>query len=1031
MKKLLLSIIFFCVYSLTYAVYVENYPIELKQPDGTTVSCYISGDEYYQRVHDADGYTLIRDSETGYIVYAELENDNLIPSKIVFSNDPNFQTKKSSLLKKHVDISAKKKEQIRADFIKNTPSKPVLIPKAPKSAKNQGILNNLVIFISFADDNGVFISSVPEYESIFNNQSSSSMYKYFWELSYQTLQIPSTFYPTPSGNEVISYKDDKPRSYYEVKDANNSNGYNGDSDRTVREHTLLKKAIQYVEKEIPSNLNIDFDDDGYVDNICFIVKGDNGAWNSLLWPHQWALYTEIVTLNEKRVWTYNFQLENHMINASNGKESVLAHEMFHALGAPDLYRYQSGGIDPVGTWDLMCSNTVPPQSTNAYMKYKYGGWITDIPEITSSGTYTINNIWSSTNNCFKLASPSSNGEYFMIEYRNKVVSWEQNVPGSGLIIYRINPTLNGNSNGPPDEVYVFRPNGTTTENGSLYQAFFSSEAGRTSFSDTTNPKAFLSNGSDGLDGIEIKNISSTGTNMTFDVVFPPPVAPVALAADNVKRTSFLAKWEKAKASTEYKLSLYYKNQGENVYTMNNSSVGKETSFEVTGLDRDLSTTWYYSIRSVSGGIESNLSNEIQVDLVMYDPIICDYITNIDENDSKAGWLIHEDPITGYNSNSHEYAEYFSLPDIAQISGVKMDVQTANADITVKIWDMGIGGPGNVLYTEDFPVSQLNTGINELTFASPIVVPADFYIGYEIKTSNPQTQFAIHCTSNKANNTLYFKFAAANTWHSFSIYGHNFAAFIYPNLCNFIPESEFDSNNIETCIDESVQFNNTTIATAETKWLWDFGDGNTSSEKNPSHKYENSGKYTVSLTAESYTGINEITKTNYITVNELPTVNYSVTNTSSSESNDGIIELTITGSGNYLIAWTDDTENNYSDQSKRENLAPGTYSVEVMDAETTCIRLVENIVVGINSGTSTETIEYYDFDLFPNPADDFITITTDKALIVKIYSIDGTLCLLKDINTTNNINIKDLKQGIYIVNICDENNNESNQKLIVK
>lgn len=37
------------------------------------------------------------------------------------------------------------------------------------------------------------------------------------------------------------------------------------------------------------------------------------------------------------------------------------------------------------------------------------------------------------------------------------------------------------------------------------------------------------------------------------------------------------------------------------------------------------------------------------------------------------------------------------------------------------------------------------------------------------------------------------------------------------------------------------------------WLWDFGDGNTSTEKDPVHEYETGGYYRVTLTAGSSTG----------------------------------------------------------------------------------------------------------------------------------------------------------------------------------
>ncbi len=51
----------------------------------------------------------------------------------------------------------------------------------------------------------------------------------------------------------------------------------------------------------------------------------------------------------------------------------------------------------------------------------------------------------------------------------------------------------------------------------------------------------------------------------------------------------------------------------------------------------------------------------------------------------------------------------------------------------------------------------------------------------------------------------------------------------------------------------------------TNWAWDFGDGATSSEQNPSHTYENTGNYSVSLTVHGPDSSDTIIKENYITV----------------------------------------------------------------------------------------------------------------------------------------------------------------------
>lgn len=62
----------------------------------------------------------------------------------------------------------------------------------------------------------------------------------------------------------------------------------------------------------------------------------------------------------------------------------------------------------------------------------------------------------------------------------------------------------------------------------------------------------------------------------------------------------------------------------------------------------------------------------------------------------------------------------------------------------------------------------------------------------------------------------------------------------------------------------VQFTN--ISTGEwVNLLWDFGDGNTSTEENPSHVYVNVGTYTVTLYLYGVAKDSKETKLNYITV----------------------------------------------------------------------------------------------------------------------------------------------------------------------
>ena len=63
---------------------------------------------------------------------------------------------------------------------------------------------------------------------------------------------------------------------------------------------------------------------------------------------------------------------------------------------------------------------------------------------------------------------------------------------------------------------------------------------------------------------------------------------------------------------------------------------------------------------------------------------------------------------------------------------------------------------------------------------------------------------------------------------------------------------------------TVQFADTSTG-LPTGWLWAFGDGNTSTSKNPSYTYSFAGTYTVNLTASNSGGSNITSKTGYINV----------------------------------------------------------------------------------------------------------------------------------------------------------------------
>ncbi|MEN8117924.1 MAG: PKD domain-containing protein [Bacteroidota bacterium] len=78
-------------------------------------------------------------------------------------------------------------------------------------------------------------------------------------------------------------------------------------------------------------------------------------------------------------------------------------------------------------------------------------------------------------------------------------------------------------------------------------------------------------------------------------------------------------------------------------------------------------------------------------------------------------------------------------------------------------------------------------------------------------------------------------------------------------------------------DKQVAF--TALTHSATEWLWDFGDGNTSTEKSPVHVYESGGYYVATLTAKDNSGNTEtaevklaVSLTPYILLTGGPTAN---------------------------------------------------------------------------------------------------------------------------------------------------------------
>lgn len=392
-------------------------------------------------------------------------------------------------------------------------------------------LTNLVVFIRFADDPEID-KSFEDINRIFNDSSANAMsvFNYFDAMSYGKIHYNTVYTNQIQNNTIVSYCDRHPRCYFEPYSVNNPEGYPPFSPDSVcpRERQLLADALHYIDSLhlVDSSINLDGNEDGYIDNISFIVKGGCGDWASLLWPHMEFFNDEPypVTVNGVAPYTFNFELEGSGYYFS---ANVFCHEMSHSLGLPDLYHYyEYQDVDPVGAWDIMGSNNM--QQLNAMMKYKFLGIVDEPIQITEDGDYELfSNATSDVQNCYYIKSSIDSTQWYTIEYRN-AYDYMDNVYSTGLLIGRWVDTMDVNNIYSSGDAHfdfynnahgywIFRPGSSSdTINGDLYSAAFGTY--KPNFGPTTDPHPYLTDGTP-ENSFEISNIHRDNGKFIFHVHF--------------------------------------------------------------------------------------------------------------------------------------------------------------------------------------------------------------------------------------------------------------------------------------------------------------------------------------------------------------------------------------------------------------------------------------------------------------------------------------------------------------------------------
>lgn len=487
---------------------------ELKQPDNSHVKVKVFGDEFYQRVESLDGYTLIRDSKTGWICYAEqnVDQSDFISTGRVYLgvHDTETDIKVKSKLKKGIKLKQNSIYQ-KADVVKKA-----LYPSTALSGNNATLFSpEYSSDINFAANNKNIIGltlliNFPDKDTSISKQEISDMLNKEGYNNYGNNGSVRDYYYDISGGLVTYsnyvadfYTAKNPKSYYD--DSNYEVG--------VRSSELITEALQNLQSKGYDFSALTTNSSGVVLalNVFYAGSADMG-WGKGLWPHSGYLKNYF---NASGVKITHYQI--CPLNSSLAIGTSV-HENGHMLfGWPDLYDYE-GDSKGAGAYSLMSlssgGNPVPP---DPFLRNLRSGWgrVIKLNDYPDNSTITVN---SNSLDVYKYEG-SNSSEYYLIESIKKSGRWT-NMPDEGLLIWHIDEKgSNDRQEMLVDKHYivsVVQADGQfelekNINSGGPNDLYHSS--GYDIFNDSTVPNSRWWNSQPS--GLKISKISEVGNIMTF------------------------------------------------------------------------------------------------------------------------------------------------------------------------------------------------------------------------------------------------------------------------------------------------------------------------------------------------------------------------------------------------------------------------------------------------------------------------------------------------------------------------------------
>lgn len=424
-----------CLISQTVnAIPAYPWPFEITQPDGTTLTIKMEGDEHGFMTYTQDGYPIVQSAITGYYEYARLSSTGITTSGIRATN-PKSRTEEARAYLQHAGVEAMRNYLSHKSKL-NSPRR-ILINDFPTI----GTQRSLVILVQFDDTK--FTSIDDPYSYYYNmlnqegftheNGANGSARDFYHDCSNGQFD--------PQFDVVGPVTLSKVQSYY-----------GGDTQQMLdpMAYQMVIEACQLADAEVDFS-QYDLNGDDIVDNIYFFYAGfgqaDSGM-SSSIWPHAGKLHEDwnqpMLLLDGVYINRYATSNEIRFGTGPDFKPvgiGTFVHEFGHVLGLIDHYDTQYNGSFHPDVWDTMAAasyndNQNTPPTFSAFERAELG-WLTytDL-DPHEPGILPVQELMSS-NSAYRIMVPETGGkEFFVIENRQQQ-GWDRTLPGHGALVWHI------------------------------------------------------------------------------------------------------------------------------------------------------------------------------------------------------------------------------------------------------------------------------------------------------------------------------------------------------------------------------------------------------------------------------------------------------------------------------------------------------------------------------------------------------------------------------------------------------------------